>query len=305
MNFVTKILLELVNLFCNNRIAFAVAKKLNIFDAIFVMYPADYQFADYFTFRARQLLITWRPFIVGIVKHPSGKKTLMFAISMFVDSGDAVVKGEVLRLLHSRVSRIKESLGATSTHFAGTLPGRFTTLRVRRGDNQGNEKRVTQETVVKAVMLLREQLLHGPQNPVVVLGSNGYIGKEVTAQLSAVGVLVIGVEKEGAYEDGVCHGNAYTAPGVAHILLNITAPEAVNQYVAKQKMSSLTTLLNEVYPDPHEEVTREMKNLGARVFHIAGVVAKATPPFPGFYKGAVPCCAALPDEKYSVKIIEL
>lgn len=305
MNFVTKIFLEVVNLFCNNQIAFTIARKFCIFDAVFVMYPADYQFADYFTFRWRQWLITWKPFIVGVARHPSGKKTLMFAISAFVDGKDRVAEGATLRLLHSRVDRIREYLGATSTHFAGTLPGRFTALRIRRGDDQKNERKATQENVVRAVMSLREQLAHGPCSPVVILGSNGYIGKEVTAQLLGVGISVVGIEKEGIYENGACREGIYTDPGTPHIFVNIAAPEAINQYVDPQGMSSMTTFLNEVYPAPCEDVVRQMKDLGVRVFHIAGVMAEVTPSFPSSYGGAIPCCAALPGIDYSVKVIEL
>ncbi len=298
MNFLTKIFLEVANLFFNNRIAFYFARRLRLFDAVFVMYPADYHFADYFTFRARQWLIRWKPFIVGVVNHPSGKRTLMFAISAFVDGKDGASEVVMLRLLHSRAEVIKERLGANSTHFAGTLPRRFTALKIRRGENQKNERRATQINVVNAVTWLRVKISHISENPVVILGSNGYIGKEVVAQLTELGIKVICVDKVGV-------SDSYEKPAMPHIVVNITTPEAINEYVDPRHMDGNTVLLNEVYPAPHDDVVKQMRDLEVKVFHIAGVCANAFPSFPSSYQGAIPCCAALYDEDYPIKVVEL
>ena len=292
-----KILGEVVNLLFNNRLVFAVVRQLQLFDAVFVMYPANAKFADHFTFRVRQRLITWRPFIIGMAKHPSGKRTLMFAISAFVDGKDSG-DSDGFRLLHDRVETLRQRIGATTTHFAGTLPGRFTALKVRRGVNQKNERVATQENVVGAVMQLRDLFCHKDTYPVIILGSQGYIGKEVVAQLVAKDVHVIGIDKG---VDAV----EYVKPGVPHIVVNITAPEAINQYIDSKYMDHNTILLNEVYPAPHADVVSHLHELGVLVYHIAGVEAEAIPPFPGSYRGALPCCAAIPGEGYSVKIIEL
>lgn len=306
MNFLRKVLLEVVNLTCNNSVAFRIFRRIGLFQAVFVMYPADSDYADYFTFRARQWFITWKPFITGVIKHPSGERSLKFAISAHVDGKDSHVDSTTMHTFHSGVEKIAKQLGASTIHFAGTLPGRLTAFRVRRGDNQRNERQATEENVIKAVTMLRATLSHGNENFVVVLGSKGYVGKGVVSGLEQLGIRVLSVDKDGVFASGRYLGDRYIQPRLPHIMLNITRPEAINAYIDPATMSNCTTVLNEVYPAPHPDVVSQMKDLGARVFHIGGVVASVAPlPFPSAYCGAVPCCAALPGTDYQVKVIEM
>lgn len=292
----SKLFFELINPVCNNRLGHFFAKKYAVFDSIFVMYPAGQGFADHFTFRFRQWMIRWRPFAVNVIKHPSGSRMLVVAISSFIDKKEQAPDPEMLRLLHARALLLKNALGAKTLHFAGTLPGRFTTqLRINRGDDQKNERIATQKNVVTAILRMRVRLGHDASSPVVILGSRGYIGKTVTAQLAALSIIVIGIDKDTS--------STYQKPDGHHLLVNITEPEAINNYL--EHMDEKTALLNEVYPAPHRDVVVQMKERGARVFHIAGVLAETLFSFPYVYQGAIPCCAALPDEEYEVKIIEL
>lgn len=304
MNFLVKFFLEVVNLIGGNRVIFSVLKKLNFFDAVFVMYPADQQFADYFTFRLRQRLIKWKPFVTGIIRHPSGKRTLMFAVSSHIDGRDSNYARSDLHEFHTRVDTLRNYLGATTTHFAGTLPGRLTALKIKRGQDAKNEREATTQNVVKAILKVRAEKKHDNTNPVVVLGCKGYIGREVTAILDAYGIPVIGVDVGGVYQNGKFVSREYVKPEVPHLLVNITHPEAINGYIDSQ-MDSTTTVLNEVYPAPHDEVVQAMRDKGVDVYHVAGVKASVLPPFPSSYQGAIPCCAALGSEVYDVVVIQL
>lgn len=304
--FLTKIVLEVANLICNNRLAFAVFRLLDMFQAVFVMYPADKYYADTFTFGWRQSRIAWSPFIVGTIRHPSGKRSLMFAISAHVDGKDSNVGSATVRTFHQRVEKIAEQVGAKTIHFAGTLPGRLAAIRVRRGGNQKNERQATGENVIKAVLELRAARSHGSENYVVVLGSNGYVGKGVVHGLEQLGIKVLGVDKDGVYAGGRRLGDSYIQPRLPHILLNITRPDEINGYIDSAAMSKGTTVLNEVYPAFDPDVVCQIRDLGAQVFHLAGVVADVWPvPFPGAYYGAAPCCSALPGVDYQVKLVEL
>lgn len=300
---VRRILLEVVNVVCNNRLAFFVARKMQLFDAVFVMYPADASFADHYTFRVRQWFIRWRPFITGIITHPSGKRTLMFAISTFVDAKESEIEPHTARLFHDRVEKIAKRIGASSTHFAGTLPGKLSLLRVRRGHNQKNEREATEHNVIKAILQVRRDRDHKEENPVVIFGALGYIGKTVTEGLRKKGIQVIEVDKA-VNVDGK-GGVSYQKPSVPHVVANITRPEAFNGYVDHSVLSEGVVFLNEVYPAPHPDVVLEMKKYGAEVLHIGGVRASVWPFFPGEYQGAIPCCAALKEEEYTVCVVPL
>ncbi len=297
--FFLKIVLEFVNLVCNNQFAFLVAKQFKIFDAVFVMYPANQRFADHYTFGWRQRLIRWKPFIVGFITHPSGKRTLSFAISSHLDEVGGQNSPYDLRQFHYRVEKIAELLGGVSTHFAGTLPSRLTELKVNRGKNKRNERVATVDNVVRAIFHVRSQLRHTNLDPIIVLGSKGYIGREVMRCLGEHLCTVVGVDLEDTFAGGSC---MYEFPNRPHLVVNITVPEAVNDYI--DGFSAKTVLLNEVFPQPDADVIREINAKGAKAYHLSGVSAIALPSFPFEYQGAVPCCAAL-QERYDVKVIEL
>ncbi len=303
MNFFAKLALELVNVICANMLFYNVAKRLKLFHAIFVMYPANQQFADHYTFRWRQRFIKWKPFIAGVIVHPSGKRTLAFAISSHLDETHRQNIPYDMRTFHSRVEKIANQLGGVTTHFAGTIPSRLAELRVNRGKkNRMNERAATVDNVVRAIRYVRTLLSHKPHDPIIVLGSKGYIGREVMNQLASSSCVVVGIDLEEGVADKVTSSVFSEFPKHPHIVVNITVPEAVNQYI--DRFNSHTTLLNEVFPQPDKDILGEMIAAGAKVFHLSGVLAKAFPLFPFEYHGAVPCCAAL-QEDYDVKVIRL
>lgn len=302
MDVYRKVILEILNLLFFNRFFFYCVKRFRLVDALFVMYPADQSFADHYTFRWRQRLIRWKPFFVGIITHPSGKITLKCAISTKIDGENYDIDG--LRGFHKSVEKLASFLGANvSTHLAGTLPGRLTGLRVSRGRNSMNERRATVANVIKAIETVREKHGHNKGNPVIILGSMGYIGREVSNQLQEKGVVVVGVDIQAVIDQEGSTSTVYTDPKIPHLVVNITRPEAINKYI--DRMSSNTVVINEVYPAPHQDVLAEMKAKGIDVYHIGGVQAKSQPTFPGPYAGAVPCCAALSDEDYPIVLVQL
>jgi nucleoside-diphosphate-sugar epimerase len=135
---------------------------------------------------------------------------------------------------------------------------------------------------MSATLKLRSDRNHGIENPVIVLGSKGYIGKQVICKLREFGITVIGVDA----------GESYVTPEVEHIVLNIALPEAVNYHIGN--FNEKTILLNEVYPAPTGAVLKAISVRNTTVIHIVGVRAKAFPAFPREYRGGVPCCGAIP-----------
>jgi hypothetical protein len=290
MAFWKKITLEVVNLFLNNQIAFMCMKRFNLFQAVFVMYPATSFFADHFTFSWRQKRITWKPFMTGFIKHPSGALTLCFAISATEDDIHASSNANFVRVMYEEVKEMQRRVGAKTNHLAGTLPSRLAYLRTKR---ENNEQKSTAANVVSAILRFRKTFNHDSANPVILLGYRGFVGREVKVLLEKYNISVEGVDL----------GDTLVAPVIPHLVVNITRPEALNPHIPSLNKYSL--VLNEVYPEPHHDVVFSIKEIGAHVSHIAGVQAFAFPSFPGAYKGAVPCCAALPDETYDICFVSL
>lgn len=284
------ILLECVNALLNNRLAFWVFKRLGLFQAVFVIYPATSQYANHFSFRLRQKINVWEPWIVGIIKHPSGARTLSFAISS--DEGDikSDAKAADLRRMHQVTKELAEKIGAKSTHFAGIIPG---CLKYRRVSRPNTEQEATSIAVVKAIQSLRAELSHNPDALIVMLGYKGFVGREVMRRLTLMNLPVSGVEKD----------DKLIVPNTPHLVVNITMPDAINTHI--ENLNEHSVLLNEVYPVPDQEVLKHLHSKSVRVYHLAGVRAKTWPTFPGAYHGAVPCCGAIPTEHYEVILKKL
>ncbi len=287
--FFRKVALEVLNVIFFNRVALYVYRRLALVDAVFVMYPATAKYADHFTFRWRQRRIRWSPFLIGYVKHPNEKVSLMFAISATEAHIHEPSYGENVREMYASVDRVRERVNARTSHFAGTLPSVLNRLRVRRPNN---EQRATVENVLKAVSRIRSHYGHTSEVPVVIIGSNGYVGRVVAQTLAQEGVKVLGVDI----------GDEF--PSVARsLVLNISRPEAINGVL--DVLGEGKVLLNEVYPPPPSDIIEALKEKGVPTHHIVGVHAESVPPFPGAYHGGAPCCAALPGVDYHVLIKEL
>jgi hypothetical protein len=285
-----KVGIEVVNVLVNNAITFFVFKKLGLFQAVFVMYPANASYADHFTFRWRQRRIKFTPFVIGMFTHPSGSRTLSFAISADENEIRASSSPDELRGLNDRTTAIADTIGAKTVHYAGIIPGRMNFLRVPRSPV---EQEATKEQVVRAVASIKQKLDLLKVPKVILLGHKGYVGREVFATLLKQGVDVVGVDV----------GDTFFAPDEVHVVLNVTKPEAINRYI--DHFNRHTILLNEVYPAPHRDILKQIKERGVSAFHIAGVKSDAFPPFPAAYKGAVPCCGAIPGENYEIVFKEL
>ena len=285
-----KVFLECINALLNNRFAFWIVKRFGLFQAVFVVYPATSQYANYFSFQWRQKINVWTPWIVGIIKHPSGARTLTFAISADEGNIKSDTKASDLRHLHQVTKEVADKVGAKSIHFAGIIPG---CLKYRKVSRQNTEQEATSIAVVKAIRSLRTQVGHTPDAPVILLGYRGFIGREVMRRLTQINLSVRGVE----------NGDGLVAPNIPHLVVNITMPEAINIHL--ENFNEYSVLLNEVYPAPDMEILGRLHSKNVQVFHLAGVQAKAWPTFPSAYRGAVPCCGAIPTEHYEVILKKL
>lgn len=278
-----KILLECVNALLNNRLAFWMFKRLGLFQAVFVIYPATSQYANYFSFQWRQKINVWEPWIVGIIKHPSGARTLSFAISS--DEGDikSDAKASDLRRLHQVTKYLAEKIGAKSTHFAGIIPG---CLKYRRVSRPNTEQEATSIAVVKAIQSLRAQLSHTPDAPIVMLGYKGFVGREVMRRLTQMNLAVSGVEKD----------DKLIAPNVPHLVVNITMPEAINTHI--ENLNEHSVLLNEVYPAPDREVLEYLhskmragvsprRSAGRNLANISWSLSRCSPVLRSYSYGAI------------------
>ena len=286
-----KIALELLNLFFNNSVSFYVFRKLKLFDAVFVVYPADSSYADHFTSQWRQRKIKWSPFFIGLSRHSNSRKTsLNVAISATEDEIWNDGNADLLEGCFEEIVALRDKIGAKTEHFAGILPNRLERIGVVRSKNEQN---ATVEIVSASVLKLQSMYANLGNCEVILLGYKGFIGWEVFRRLQGLDVKVTGVDQ----------GDVYIVPNGPHIVLNITRALAINNYT--KYFGEGTVVLNEVYPPPNRSVRKHIKERGAKLLHIKGGNGNVLPPLPAMYHGAIPCCAAIPGEKYDPVLQEM
>ena len=261
--------------------------------SVFFCYAGSGKFVTSYAFPGIAGFFKWRPTPIGVMRQ-NGELGLVLASAMseqdFLDPKNA---SEFARL-QSRLARIAQRMDIETINVAGILPG---VLKQTNGLEVNDTRATVVQAVVAAVSRMEQaQNLENVQD-IIVLGGAGRIGTGVVSALRAEGWLCHVVD--------VAHG----APEFPHhlhgkpvLLLDIARKGAIEEYI--QHMWPEMTVLNEVFPCPSRRLVKQMVERGVRVFHLAGVAGKITPPLPHGYETAIPCCAARPiDGVYDVRII--
>lgn len=268
--------IEVVGLLFNHAALFSfiglINRRLGIIESVFVAYPATsaYARATSFPWRARRQ--KWTPWLCGIAWQ-NRRLTLLFGIwATDDDIHDHRSDADLVRL-DERLEQIRRLVGARQRTFAGILPGVMARRGIRRNPH---EREITAAVVVEAIGRLRP-----PGNsPVVVLGGRGFIGSRVVELLGVSDA--ISVDLGEPFPDWIRDQPA--------LVLNVADRHTLG--LRHLELWPGVVLLNEVYPEPRQSLIDSMTARGIEVHHIAGVAGASFPPFPGGYRGAIPCCAA-------------
>lgn len=277
------------NAVINRGVVFRTTGRLNrrtgSLASVFLVYPARDEYALAYVYPERIESNRWHPWPVGLIRQ-NGRFAIMFGVSSNDSHFRASRHTRDLESLVDRMENLRTILGAEQKTFAGVLPG----LLAQRGIiTDTPEADITATVVVKAIATLKQVAHLSPATPVIVLGGAGYVGRRVVAGLPA--------QHRVEVVDSV-HGLPSRLPvdlhGMPAILLNVAAPGAISDHMADLWPELL--VLNEVYPEPSPAELAALADRGVACFHLAGVKARAFPPFPAAYAGAIPCCAAWPSD---------
>lgn len=295
---IRRLTIEIVNFFLNHDLVFRLAgiinKRVKIIDFVFLAYPAndDYTYDHVYPFRL--LRVCWQPWPVGVF-YQNGKFGIMFAISStdrnFRDSRNE----HNLRYLVERMEELRKIFNAKRKTFAGTLPGILFAKRMLR---ETYEADVAVKVVNKAMEEVRVLENLPEDTPIIVLGGRGFIGRRVVKFLPKNNVYSVDIAYGKGRQDWPFH-----LQGKRVLLINIALNSALDEYL--DLLWSEIVIINEVYPEPSLETVEELKKIGCRCYHIAGVKAKSIPSFPRAYQGGIPCCAAWLSEDMEVLLLEI
>ena len=293
-----RVILEIVNFLVNHDwILWLIGRfngRLNLIKGVFLAYPATKEYGLWFAYPFRFKTNQWNPWLTGFLCQ-DGKLTFMFAVgatnSQFTDEKNL----EQLKRLCARVEKLRLLLKADGKVFAGILPG---VLFMKRIIHEAPEADLTAAAVMGAIEQVKVLEALNPLTPIIVLGGKGFIGRRVIKLLNpdhAVSIDLCEGQSRGEWPSQFDQDRV--------IVVNITLNNAINNYLELMKPG--TVVINEVYPEPRPDFLGKLAAKGCHCYHVVGIKAKAFPPFPAAYHGAIPCCAAWPSKAMKVVVRKL
>lgn len=291
-------LLEVLNLFLSHDWLFwiigVINKRIGLIQSVFLVYPASDEYALAYVYSFRLPWVLWNPWPCGLMWQ-NGRLSVMFCISASNGQFSDPDNLEKVRGVCERMEHLRALLGAKGKTFAGILPGVLFYKRVIR---EAPEADLTASVVCQAIEQVKSKEGLDGSTPVIVLGGRGFIGRRVVKLLDGAPVYCIDVSDGGSRKDWPCY-----LAGQRVIVVNITLNNALADYV--DEMWPGTVVVNEVYPEPSQEILDRLERKGCACYHVVGVKAFALPYFPAAYRGAIPCCAAWPSSDMKVVVRKL
>lgn len=283
-----------LNLLIGNTAAYTILGGLNRLSGwkiktVFLLYPANEKYTHEYVYGWYAKSMRWKPRIVGLFRQ-NQKWGITFAVSsperdFFKEENTAN-----LYSLATRLEEIRHMLGASQKTFAGIIPS---ILNARNIIKNPPENAITVMAVQKAVATVIEKEQLPLNTPIVVLGGQGFIGKNFIAAAESAGknpTYSIDVNNKADFDDLITKLKDKPA-----IILNISKKGALREYTPHLWPGAI--VLNEVYPEPTKTELKIISERGAKCYHIVGAKGQAWPSFPRAYQGAIPCCASFRPDK--------
>jgi hypothetical protein len=260
------------------------------------MYPASEKYTREYCYLWHVNTFRWTPKVFGFFNQ-NGSPGLILCVSATEKDFYNPSNHENLTTLLQRLERVRVQSGAEHKTFAGILPSLMTSKKVM-------EESVERMITVRAVLRALEEVTHMENLPadvqVIVLGGAGFVGRELMTVADSKRFSSVDLNQMEMFKK-----LTERLRGQPTILLNLTKRGALRAYAPH--LWPEVVVVNEVYPEPSKAEVLAIQAAGASIYHIAGVKARAWPPFPRAYAGGIPCCASFwPDEeregKYEVVI---
>ena len=138
---VRKILLVIINILFFNPIVFYLVVFLNrrwkLIVSIFVAYPADKRYAEYYFSESLRKKSEWSPALCALMRQ-DGRWLLGFGISSIEDRLYAEDSLENLKKLVTNANKLKDSIGAEYLTYSGLLPSILHKHKLSESSVEGN-----------------------------------------------------------------------------------------------------------------------------------------------------------------------
>ncbi len=287
---IRRVLIECLSLVFNHLFVYktvgVINKRLGLIESVFLVYPASERYALHYTYKSRMTRIWTTPFPCGLIVQ-NNKLIIMFAVSMTEKHLRTATDKDKLKVelneVVEKMENIRLALSANMKTFSGILPGMFIAFDIH---TETSEAHLTASVVVKAIEHVKKVERLDVDTPIIFLGSGGWVGRHLVPMLAGNDVYKIDL-KDGQGENS-WPDHLY---GRSVIVLNVTMDGAIDNYI--KKFWPRTVVINEVYPEPSQEVLKKIHESESCCYHVVGVRAFSIPSFPKPYNGlATPCCSA-------------
>jgi len=285
-----RIAIVVLSVVCRTYIPLALMGLLNrmfpAFESVFFCYAGNARYASHYSYSSCRRFLLWFPSMIGVFRQGRRWGLICAAPVTEAEFSDPTNAGNLDRLVR-RMGRIKMLLGVDQVSFAGILPNVLRGRYPQRIDDYDRDH--TSEVVRRAVLELRRQHFRDRDHRVVLLGGGGRIGQAVHKRLKADGI------------DSVVIDSAVpSAPAlrdlrpISLMLVDVSRHGVIQRYIPE--LPAGTIVLNEVFPEPSQDVVALLKSRKIVAYHLAGVKAEVYPSLPLGYRNAVPCCAVHSDD---------
>ncbi|MBT4790114.1 MAG: hypothetical protein HON90_00960 [Halobacteriovoraceae bacterium] len=263
----------------------------NPISSVFVCYPATKKYQENYCFNFMLPFIKHYPVILGAF-YQGGRIGLITAIS----SVESDFQSKDFFNKFSRwTNLLKKLLGVSSMTYSGILPSAMKKAEIMSKDELQERSRLVGDVVIDAEKEIRQRLNYAPNCPVIILGGKGNVGREVASKFLTYGRDIYIFDLGDQLPQELRNRQV--------ILIDIARKGVLEKYI--HEFWEGMAIVNETYPEPSRDVSRQLKEMNIPLFHVAGVKAVAIPKFPHAYAGGIPCCAMNPAKKVRALVREL
>lgn len=282
-----KITILIVTLTLGNRATLMLIGYLNRvigrpIKSVFVCYAAHQKYADRYIFSWTLKYYVDNPMPIGIYCQ---NRRIGLAFFLYTTEDHFHRNKAYLLLIRDKTEVIRQTMGADSSCFAGTLPSEMHRSSLMKSIHFLERCQIVADVVLDAEKRLQVYEQHPKDSPIILLGGKGSIGKALKDLFAEHRRTVYVVDANEEFPSTIINQPA--------ILIDVS-----RKGVLETRLPTLwkgLVVLNEVFPEPNIGVVNYLRDRGIPVYHVVGVRGWALPSFPYGYAGGIPCCAAIQD----------
>jgi hypothetical protein len=262
----------------------------NKIKSIFITYPAEKKYKNFYLWEWSQKLFMWKIGFIGISIQDKNKITINMSTTM--DESEMFNPeyfNKFQDMIHS-VIKLKEYTGIEYINYAGVIPSFL--KRNNLNSYQSASKEIISDVVISGIYkTLNIEDININDISCYIIGSKGFIGNCIYNKLIKINDFPVhGLDINSIVNFKKNPDKKYT------LILNVARKDSFNEYL--DYLDEDMILLNEVFPPPK---VKDSKLRSA--YHIKGIKSFIYPSIAFDYSESVPCCAIIPNRENKHEIV--